>query len=168
MRQTLNGPHVVLMQRVAGGVGVARPVDASVAEDREHVTADGIGVERPGELFAGPRYGALVLAGAVNTGDHRVHHLRGHQHRHRGPLLLVALQIGVEPVREQIVHQGPQVLDVLDAVGPLPLDTGPLRLSDVAPTRQAGPVWLYELVAQVGVGLFDLWIHGWHDTGELT
>ena len=60
--EALGDPHVVLVQRVAGGVRVARPVGAPVGEDREHVVADRVGVERlgPGLAGAGP-LGTIVF-----------------------------------------------------------------------------------------------------------
>ena len=47
--EPLGRPHVVLVQRVAGGVRVRGPVGAAVGEDREHVVADRVGVERLGQ-----------------------------------------------------------------------------------------------------------------------
>ena len=47
--EPLGHPHVVLVQRVAGGVRVRGPVGAPVGEDRDHVAAHRVGVERVGE-----------------------------------------------------------------------------------------------------------------------
>ena len=47
--EPLGDPHVVLVQRVAGGVRVGRPVGAAVGEDRQHVVPDRVGVERLGQ-----------------------------------------------------------------------------------------------------------------------
>ena len=63
--QALDDPHLVLVQRVAGGVRVARPVGAPVAEHRQHVAADRVGVERLGEAApasAGVDAGAIVFS----------------------------------------------------------------------------------------------------------
>ena len=57
--EALGDPHVVLVQRVAGGVRVRRPVGAPVGGDRDHVAADRVGVERLGG--AGPGRGTIVL-----------------------------------------------------------------------------------------------------------
>ena len=43
--EPLGHPHVVLVQRVAGGVRVRGPVGAPVGEHREHVVAHRVGVE---------------------------------------------------------------------------------------------------------------------------
>ena len=121
--QPLGRPHVVLVQRVAGGVRVRGPVGAAVGEDRQHVVTDRVGVERLGQR---PR------AGRSRVRDHRVHHLRRHEHRHRRALVLVPLEVGVEPVVDQVAEQLAELLDVLDAVGALPLDRGPVLGGDVA------------------------------------
>ena len=134
--QPLGGPHVVLVQRVAGGVRVRGPVGAPVGEHRDHVVADRVGVERLGQR---------ARAGRLGAGRHRVHHLRRHEHRHRGALGLVALEVGVEPLVEQVAHQLAQLLDVLDAVGALPLDRLPLGGGDVLPPGEPGPVGLDQL-----------------------
>ncbi len=86
-------------------------------EHRQHVAADRVGVERLG-----------VRPRRVRTRRHdRVQHLRRQQHRHRRPLGLVALQVRVEPVLEQVAHHVAQLLDVLHAVRALPLHRAPLR-----------------------------------------
>ena len=145
--QPLGDPHVVLVQRVAGGVRVRGPVGAPVGEDREHVVAHRVGVERVGQR---------ARAGRRVVRRHRVHHLRRHQHRHGGPLGLVALEVGVEPLVDQVAEQLAQLLEVLHAVGALPLDRRPLLGGDVLPAREAGPVRLDQLDALVGVGLAGL------------
>ena len=142
--EPLGHPHVVLVQRVAGGVRVRGPVGTAVAEDRDHVLADRVGVERVGERAG---------AGRVDRRRHRVHHLRRHQHRHRRALGLVALEVGVEPLVDEVAEQLAQLLDVLHAVGALPLDGLPLLGGDVLPAGEAGPVGLDQLDAPVGVGL---------------
>ena len=144
MGEPLGHPHVVLVQRVAGRVRVRGPVGAPVREHRDHVVPDRVGVERVGE---GARAGRLVAR------RHRVHHLRRHQHRHRRPLGLVPLEVGVEPLVEQVAHQLAQLPDVLDAVRPLPLHRRPLLGGDVLPAGEAGPVGLDQLDPAVGVGL---------------
>ena len=147
VRQPLRDPHVVLVQRVAGGVRVRRPVGTTVAQDRDHVVAHRVGVELVGQR-AGPT--------RSRQRHHRVHHLRRDEHRHRGPLGLVALEVEVEALVDEVAHQLAQLLDVLDAVRALPLHRGPLLGGDVAPPREAGPVRLDQLDAGVGVGLRGL------------
>ena len=156
--EPLDGPHVVLVQAVARRERVARPVGAAVGEDREHVVAHRVGVEGLGERGAGRGHVA------VGARDHRVHHLRRHEHRHRRPLGLVALEVGVEAVLEQVAHQRAQLRDVLHAVRPLPLGVGPLLGGDVTPPRESGPVGLNQLTTPVGVGLVDVRRHNWQDT----
>jgi hypothetical protein len=73
------------------------------------------------------RVGVEVLGERARTGRdgvrrHRVHHLRRDQHRHRGAFVLVALEVGVEPLVDEVAEQLAQLLEVLDAVRPLPLD----------------------------------------------
>src|SRR6266540_4438390 len=87
---------------------------------------------------------------------HRVHHLRRDQHRHRGPLGLVALEVGVEPVVDQIAQQLAELAHVLDAVRPLPLHGLPLLRGDVFPAREPGPVGFDQLDPFVRVGLAGL------------
>ena len=106
-----------------------------------------VGVEGVGERAGASR---LVVR------RHRVHHLRRHQHRHGGPLGLVALQVGVEPVVDEIAEQLAQLLDVLDAVRALPLHRGPVGGRHVGPAREPGPVRFDELDPPVGVGLAGL------------
>ena len=125
-----------------GWLGQSEP---AVGEDREHVAAHGVGVERRREGRAGGGY--------LGAGHHRVHHLRRHEHRHRGPLALVALEVGVERLVEQVAHQGAQLGHVLHAVGALPLRAAPLLLGDVAPAGQPPPVRLDELDPAVAVRL---------------
>ena len=127
--ETLGRPHVVLVERVAGGVRVRGPVGTAVAEDRQHVVAHRVGVERVGERA---RAGRLVVR------RDGVHHLRRHQHRHRGPLGLVALEVGVEALVDEVAHQLAQLLDVLHAVGALPLGGRPVLGGDVLPARGSG------------------------------
>ncbi len=149
--ESLGGPHVVLVERVAGGVGVRRPVGAAVAQHRDHVVADRVGVERL-------RHRAR--SGRLEGRHHRVHHLRRHQHRHGGAFGLVALQVGVERLADQVAHQLAQLLDVLDAVGALPLHGRPVLGGHVTPAGEARPVGLDELHAGVGVGLRRLEVDG--------
>ncbi len=142
--EPLGRPHVVLVQRVAGGVRVRGPVGAPVGEDREHVHAHRVGVQRVGER-------AGTAGGEVR--GHRVEHLRRHQHRHRRALGLVALEVGVEALVDQVAEEVAQLLDVLDAVRALPLDRLPVGAGDVPPPGEAGPVRLHQLDTLVGVGL---------------
>ena len=55
---------------------------------------------------------------------------------------LVALEVGVEPLVEQVAHQRAQLRDVLDAVRPLPLRAAPLlvrrRRASPGSRRQSG------------------------------
>ena len=143
MGESLDGPHLRLVQRVPRRVRVARPVGTTVAEDRQHVVPNRVGVERLG-----------VRARRQGRGrSDRVEHLRRQQHRHRGPLGHVALQVGVQPLLEQVAHDRAQLLDVLHAVRPLPLHVAPLRLGHVPPAGQPGPVRLDQLGAAVGIRL---------------
>ena len=147
VRQALGHPHVVLVEGVARGVGVRRPVGAPVGEDREHVVADRVGVEGLGEVVAGRGHRR------VGRGHHGVEHLRRDEHRHRRALGLVLGEVVVEALVEQVAHEGPQLRDVLDAVDPLPLRAVPVGLGDVRPARHPGPVGLHELATGVDVGL---------------
>ncbi len=142
--QPLGHPHVVLVERVAGGVRVRRPVGTTVRQHRQHVAADRVGEERLGQRTGTPR---------CDVGCHRVHHLRRHQHRHGGPLGLVASQVGVEGLVDEVAEQVAQLAEVLHAVGALPLGGGPLLGGDVLPAREPGPVGLHQLDPAVGVGL---------------
>ncbi len=142
--EPLGRPHVVLVQRVAAGVGVRGPVGTAVGEHRDHVVADRVGVERLGQRARSRRQ--LV-------GRHRVHHLRRDEHRHRRPLGLVALEVGVEPLVDQVTEELAQLAEVLHAVGALPLGALPLLAGDVLPAREPGPVGLDQLDTAVGVGL---------------
>ena len=151
--EPLGHPHVVLVQRVAGGERVTRPVGAAVAEHRQHVAAHRVGVEGGGEL--GPCRRQVTVVEDAGGGHHRVHHLRRHEHRHGGPLGLVALEVGVEPLVQQVAHQRPQLAQVLHAVRALPLDVGPLGRGDVAPAGQPAPVGLDQRAPAVGVRLLD-------------
>ena len=54
--EPLGDPHVVLVQRVAGGVRVGRPVGTAVAEHRDHVVPDRVGVERVGHRARARRH----------------------------------------------------------------------------------------------------------------
>src|SRR5207302_3980178 len=69
---------------------------------------------------------------------------------------LVALQVEVERVVEQVAVELAQLLDVLDAVRPLPLDVLPVGRGDLTPARQPTPVRLDERTVAVGVGLFHV------------
>jgi hypothetical protein len=129
---------------------------SAVAEDREHVLPDRVRIEGIGEFRTGRRH-PTVDPGHLT--DHRVHHLRRHQHRHRGALGLVALEVLIEPVLDQVTHELAQLFDVLDAVHALPLRVLPLLGGDVAPPREAGPVRLDEGVPPVDIGLDDVGAH---------
>src|SRR5690606_16599010 len=58
-------------------------------------------------------------------------------------------------------------LDVLDAVGPLPLHVGPLLRRHVPPSREARPVRLDQLALLVTVRLLDKTAHAWQDTDNM-
>jgi hypothetical protein len=79
---------------------------------------------------------------------HRVDHLRRQQHRHRGALLLVALDVGVELVGEVLSERLLELDEVLHRVRALPLRRLPLLLRDVAVAGKAGPVRLDVLALQ--------------------
>jgi hypothetical protein len=103
----------------------------SVAQGRGHVEADGIGPE----------------VGLV----HRVDHLRRQEHRHRRSLLLVALDVGEEVVREVVAERRLELLQVLHRVSALPLGGLPLLGRDVPIARESGPIRLL-VGALEGVG----------------
>ena len=147
VRQSLGDPHVVLVERVAGRVGVRAPVGTSVREHRQHVAADRVRVERGRELSRRGR------PRVVRRRRHRVEHLRRHEHRHRGALGLVALEVGVELVLEQATHDVAQLLEVLDAVRALPLDVAPFGVGHRGPAGDPGPVRLDRVLAAVDVRL---------------
>jgi hypothetical protein len=100
--QALDRPHLLLVQRVAGGERMRRPVGVAVGVDRQHVAADRVGVDRIG-------------AGRLGRHD-RVEHLRRDQQRHRGPLGLVALEVGIELIADEVAPDGTQLPHVLDAM----------------------------------------------------
>ena len=150
--EALGRPHVVLVEGVAAGVGVRGPVGTAVGEHRDHVVPHRVGVERVGQRAR--TAGRLV-------GRHRVHHLRRHQHRHGGPLGLVALEVGVEALVDEVAEQLAQLADVLHAVRALPLGALPLLAGDVLPPGEAGPVGLDELDPAVGIGLPGLVPRRW-------
>ena len=109
--QPLDGPHVVLVQAVAGGEGVRRPVGAPVGEHREHVLPDrvgveGLGVRRPGRRARRRRRRAPSCSSSAAVT----------QHRHRRPLGLVARQVRIEVVGEEVAHEVAQLVDGLHAV----------------------------------------------------
>ncbi len=139
--QALDHPHLGLVQRVALGVRVARPLRVAVGADRHHVAAHRVGEERLGEVL---RRGGR---------RHRVQHLRRQQHRHGGQLGLVGRQLVVEVLAEQVTHDLAELLRVLHAVHALPLRVAPLRVGDVAPAGEPPPVGLDQLLAHVGVRL---------------
>ena len=145
MGEAFDRPHLGLMERVPGGVGMGGPVGAAVAEDRDHVTADRVGVERLGEAGRG----------RSGRGHHRVEHLRRDQHRHGGPFTLVTFQISEERLGQAGTGHLAQLPDVLHAVGPLPLRRFPLRRGHVRPAGETPPVRLGEFPALVGVRLVD-------------
>ena len=100
---------------------------------------------------------ALMAAGlsacGVGVACHRVEHLRGHEHRHRGRALDVSLEVGVEPIVDEVAEHGMQLRDVLHAVRALPLRRPPVVGRDVGPAGEAGPVGLLERLIAVGVRL---------------
>ena len=120
--QALHGPHVGLVQAVAGRQGVAGPLPVAVVEGREHVAAHRVVPEVP-----------LV---------HGVEHLGREQHRHRRPLGLVALDRGEQVGREEVAEHGQELAQVLHGVGPLPLGRLPLGPGHVAEAGQPRPVGL--------------------------
>lgn len=124
VRQPLRGPHVALVQGVPLGLGVGGVVGPAVGEHREHVAAYRIGVVGVGEA---------VGAGSRDVRGNGVDHVRGDEHGHRGPLALVAVQVGQEAVAERRSGHLAELAEVLDAVGPLPLGGAPLLLRDITP-----------------------------------
>ena len=63
---------------------------------------------------------------------HRVHHLRGDEHGHRGPLFLIAPDVLEEVVAEELAEGLLELLEVLHGVGALPLRGLPLLGGHVA------------------------------------
>ena len=106
VRQALDRPHVGLVQRVAARQRVARPLRLALGVGGRHVPPHGVGVQ-------------------VGL-DHRVDHLRRDQHRHRRALLLVALDVRVQLVGQEVTERRLELLEVLDRVGALPLGGLPL------------------------------------------
>ena len=140
--EPLDGPHLVLVQRVAGRVRVARGrAGQPVGGDGQHVPAH--------------RVGEHALPSRHLAGHHRVEHLRGQQQRHRGAAGLVGLDVGVERLVEEVAVDAAQLAQVLHAVDALPLGAAPLLLGDVGETGQPTPVGLDELPCRVLVGLFE-------------
>src|SRR5262249_36186921 len=123
----------------AGGVRVARPVGVPVGGDGDHVAAYRVGVERIGVR--------------CRVGDHGVQHLGCDQHGHGREPVLVGGEVGVERFGYEIAEDVAELLDVLGAVGPLPLCRLPLLAADAAPAGQAGPVRFDEGAPAVGVWL---------------
>ena len=128
VREPLDRPHVGLVQRVTGGHRVGRELLVAVGQRGGHVAANGVG----------PQVGLV----------HRVDHLGREQHRHRRPLLLVALDVRVQVVGQQVAEGPLELHEVLDRVGALPLRRLPLLLRDVAEPGQARPVGFDVLAAQ--------------------
>ena len=146
--EALGHPHVVLVQRVAGGVRVRGPVGTTVGEHREHVAADRVGVERLGQRAraarrrrAAPSCSSSAAAPASTSWPARPGRARGRRRTRSST---------------QVAEQRAQLPDVLDAVRALPLHGLPLLGGDVLPAREPGPVGLDELDAAVGVGLAGL------------
>src|SRR6266511_2406027 len=73
---------------------------------------------------------------------HGVEHLRRDQHRHRGPLGLVALDRGEQVLGQQVAERGLELAQVLDRMGALPLGRLPLGGVDAGVAGQAPPVGL--------------------------
>ncbi len=128
MREPFHGPHVGLVQAVATGHGVGRPLGVPVGIRGRHVRSDGIVPQV-----------ALV---------HRVDHLGRDQHGHRGSLLLIPLDVGVQLVVEVIAERPLQLRQVLHGVGALPLGALPLLGGDLGVRGKARPVGLDERALQ--------------------
>ncbi|KAG0554982.1 hypothetical protein M758_12G138300 [Ceratodon purpureus] len=140
--EALDGPHLVLVQRVASGVGVAGcGADQPVGGDWEHVAANRIGQHGRGRRH-------LVR-------HHRVEHLRRQQQRHRRPARLIGLDVDVERLVQQIAVNPPQLPQVLHTVAPLPLRATPLVDSHIREAGQPTPVRLHQFVGGVLVGLLQ-------------
>ncbi len=121
--EALHHPHVGLVKAVAAGVGVARPLRVPVVEGGQHVAPDRV---FPEVFF------------------HGVDHLGRDQHRHRGSLLDVLVDVLRQVVGQQGTHHLLELLQVLDGVLALPKSALPLGLRDVLPTGEAAPVRLRE------------------------
>ena len=126
--ESLDCPHIGLVEAVALRVRMRRPVGVALAERRRHVAAHRVGTQL-----------ALV---------HRVHHLGRDQHRHRGALEHVALDVGRQVVGEVVAERCLELLEVLDGMGALPLRALPLLGGDVLEAGQARPVGLGPLALE--------------------
>ena len=129
--EALHRPHVALVQRVPLREGMARPFGIAVGERGDHVATHAVAPEV-----------ALI---------HGVQHLGGKEHRHGGPLALVALDVGGQVLGEEGTEGVLQLGQVLHGVGPLPLGALPLLGRDVPVAGQATPVGLHELPSE--------WVH---------
>ena len=140
--QPLHHPHVRLVEAVAAGARVVRPVGPPVVEGGQHVPAD--------------RAVPQVLQ------VHRVDHLRRDEDRHRRPLALVPLDAGEQGVGDEVAERLLQLAQVLDRVLPLPERALPVRPGRRAVAGDARPVRLAKLTLQrVDEGLWSGGCHGW-------
>ena len=130
VREALHGPHVPLVQAVATGPRMARPLLVALRVGREHVAPDGVAPE-------------VLLV-------HRVQHLRRNEQRHRRVGLLIALDVVCERVREVRTEDLRELPHVLHGVRQLPGARLPLRLRHVPESREPPPVGLDEVGARPG------------------
>ncbi len=128
VREALDRPHVGLVQRVARRHRVGGELGVAVRERRRHVAAHGVAPQ-------------IRLV-------HRVDHLRRDQHRHRGALTLVALDVPVQVVGEEVPERALELDEVLHRVRPLPLGGLPLLDRHVPIAGQSRPVRLDEPAPQ--------------------
>ena len=143
--QALGRPHVVLVERVAGGVRVRGPVGTAVAEDREHVAADRVGVERVGQRArrrsgrpAAPSCSSSAAARASTSWPARPGRARGRRRTRSS-------------TRSPISSRS--CLTFLTQWARCHCTDCPVRGGDVLPAGEPGPVGLDQLDAPVGVGL---------------
>ncbi len=128
MGQTFHGPHVGFVERVAAGLGMARPFRMTVIKRGEHVAAHRVVPQ------------VLVV--------HGVQHVRRDEDRHRGALFDVALDAGHQRFGDQVAKNVFKFLEVLYRVATLPQRRFPLFLRDVLVARKAPPVRFNELALQ--------------------
>ncbi len=131
VRESLDHPHLGLVQAVARGLGVVGPVGAPIGERREHVTPHRV----------------LPQVGQV----HRVQHVRREEHRHGGSKLLILRNAGREAVGQQVAERGLELAEVLDGVLTLPGRAFPIFPAHISIAGNAGPLRLDEF-ASWGVG----------------
>lgn len=150
MGQTLDRPHITLVQRVPFSTRMGHEIGLPIGEYRQHVAPDRISAEGIGEA---PRSTDRGLGGD------RVDHVRGDQHRHGRALALITCQISEEGVADKVRGDIAELTEVLEAMGALPLRRIPLPRSRFTPARKSPVVGLLSDSPSVGVGLEQIGRH---------